>query len=405
MTTLTMPTLHRGQRAIAASTARFRVLACGRRWGKTRLGALLCVRTALERGRAWWVAPSYKMAAVGWRLIRQLAQQIPGAEIRQGDQLATMPGGGSVQVRSADDPQALRGEGLDFVVLDECAFIAEATWTEALRPALSDRHGGALFISTPKGRNWFWRLWQSGSQAGDGEWQAWCFATSDNPYIDAGEIAAARQTLPERVFRQEYLAEFIDDAGGVFRRVVEAATAQPQTRANINHVYVAGLDWALHNDFTVAAVIDATTRTMVSMDRYNGVDYSLQRRRVASLYERFGVTSLVAEENAMGGPNNEALQAAGLNVRRFTTTNAAKATIIENLAAAFERGEITILADPLLVAELQAFEMSRLPSGQVRYSAPEGMHDDCVMALALAWSAARNDPATAQRLGALFEWQ
>lgn len=404
MTTLTMPPLHSGQRAVAAATARFRVLACGRRWGKTRLGALLCLGTAIQRRRAWWVAPSYKMAAVGWRLIRQLAQQVPGAQIRQGDQMVTMAGGGTVQVRSADDPQALRGEGLDFVVLDECAFIAEATWTEALRPALSDRRGGALFISTPKGRNWFWRLWQRGSQGDDGEWRSWRFSTGDNPYIAADEIDAARQSLPERIFRQEYLAEFMDDAGGVFRRVAEAATAQPVCQANGNHVYVAGLDWALHNDFTVMSIIDATTKTMVSMDRYNGVEYSVQRQRATAIYERFNVAVVVAEENAMGGPNNEALQASGMNVRRFTTTNATKASIIEDLAAAFERGEITILADPTLVAELQAFEMSRLPSGQMRYSAPEGMHDDCVMALALAWSAARSDQAVGRRLSALFEW-
>lgn len=373
-------------------------------WGKTRLGALLCLRTGLHRGRAWWIAPSYKMAAVGWRLLRQISQQIPGVEIRQGDQLINLPGGGSVQVRSADDPQSLRGEGLDFVVLDECAFIVEAAWLEALRPSLSDRRGGALFISTPKGRNWFWRLWQRGQSAADPDWRSWQFATDTNPYIDPAELVAARQSLPERVYRQEYLAEFMDDAGGVFRRVMESATLQPVSTPNSLHTYVAGLDWALHEDFTVLTVLDATARTVAYIDRYNGVDYSLQRQRILAACERFDVQALIAEENAMGGPNNEALQAAGLPVRRFTTTNSTKATIIEDLAAAFERSELQILADPVLVAELQAYELQRTPSGMVRYSAPSGMHDDCVMSLALAWAATRRTGADRAGLGELFNW-
>jgi hypothetical protein len=161
-----LPPIHSGQQVIVSSGHRFRVLACGRRWGKTRLGALLCLEVALRGGRAWWVAPSYKMAFVGWRLVTQLALQVPGSEIRKADQLVMLPGGGSVQVRSADNPQSLRGEGLDFLVMDECAFIPEAAWTEALRPALSDRLGRALFISTPKGRNWFWRLFVRGQAGG-----------------------------------------------------------------------------------------------------------------------------------------------------------------------------------------------------------------------------------------------
>jgi hypothetical protein len=102
--------------------------------------------------------------------------------------LAALPGGGTVQVRSADNPDALRGEGLDFVVVDECAYVAEAAWQEALRPALSDRLGRAMFISTPAGRNWFWRHYQRGLEGGD--WQSWSFPTSDNLHA-AGDLAAA----------------------------------------------------------------------------------------------------------------------------------------------------------------------------------------------------------------------
>src|SRR5690554_3151365 len=149
---VTLPTLHAGQREVADHPARFKVLAAGRRWGKTRLGTLLCLDVALNGGRAWWVAPSYPMATVGWRGIKHLAKQIPGITAREVDRLIELPSGGSIQVRSADNPDSLRGEGLDFLIIDEAAFVREEAWTEALRPALSDRQGRAMIISTPKGR-------------------------------------------------------------------------------------------------------------------------------------------------------------------------------------------------------------------------------------------------------------
>ena len=393
ITTLTLnaPALHAGQRKIANHPARFRVLACGRRWGKTRLGSALCVQTATTGGRAWWVAPTYPVATVGWRLVRRLAIQIPGAEIRQGDRMVILPNGGEVQVRSADNPDSLRGEGLDFVVMDECAFMKEEAFTEALRPALSDRKGRAMFISTPKGRNWFWRAWQRCTDEHDADWHGWQLPTVDNPYIDPNEIDAARRMLPETVFRQEYLAEFLDDAGGVFRNVMACATAAPQASEQRNHEYIFGIDWARSNDYTVVAVIDATLNALVYLDRYNNLDYTIQRERVGALAARFRPTAIIAEANAMGRPNNEMLRAAGLPVQDFTTGAASKERIISHLAASFEHGGITVIPDTVLISELQAYEGTPRGDGGTRYSAPSGMHDDTVMALALAWHGAAND--------------
>ena len=383
-----LPKLHKGQRQVWDSPARFDVLACGRRWGKTRLGALRCMTVGLRGGRAWWVAPSYPMSTVGWRLIKRLSGPVPGTEKREVDRLIVYPGGGEVQVKSADNPDSLRGEGLNFLVMDECAFIKEAAWAEALRPALSDRRGKALFISTPKGRNWFWRLWQMGQDSSRSEWHAWRFPTADNPFIQADEIEAARQLLPERVFAQEYLAEFLDDSGAVFRHVVEAANAQAEHSAQPGHDYVMGVDWGKHNDFTVLTVLDVTSRSMVCLDRFNQIDYTVQMGRLKALYDRFKPRAIVAEVNAMGEPLVEQLRRERLPVYPFTTTNATKSSIVDALTLAFEQGDIHILPEPVLIAELQAFEMERLPSGMFRYGAPEGMHDDTVMSLALAWQAA-----------------
>ena len=364
------------------------------------LGTALCLQTASNGGRAWWVAPSYKMAAVGWRGISRLAEQIPGTRIGQVDKIIELPNRGTVQVRSADDPQSLRGEGLNFAVLDECAFMREQTWTEALRPALSDRLGGAMFISTPKGQNWFWRLYQRGQDHLDGEWASWQLPTSDNPFIAASEIEAARRDMPERIYAQEYLAQFLDDAGGVFRRVMDAATLDEQTRPTDGHQYVFGVDWGKSSDFTAITIWDVTEQHLVALDRFNQIDYRVQRQRLGAAHELWHPDVIECETNAMGEPIIEQLRQDGLPVRGFTTTNATKGAIIEALALAFERASIQIVNDPVLVGELQAFEMSRLPSGAIRYSAPEGMHDDTVMAAAIGYHAASAGALT----GDLFTW-
>ncbi len=382
--TIKLPPFHPRQREIALSDARFRVAACGRRFGKTRLGAALCMMTAGGGGRAWWVAPTYPVAQVGWRLIRRLSNQYPGAVIRQGDRLVELPTGGAIQVRSADNPDSLRGDGLDLVVIDECAYVREEAWIEALRPALSDRQGRAFFISTPAGRNWFWRLWQRCMDGHDHEWQGWQLPTSDNPYIAPVEIEAARLSLPERVFRQEYLAEFLDDAGGIFRRVMECATAVALDGPASGRVYVAGVDVADAADFTVISILDAQTREQVYIDRFNRVGYTALEDRIHAAYTRWNVQTMVIEDNSIGQPVIDHLRQRGMSIVPFHTSSVTKQPLIQALQSAFEHGTIKILPDPVQIGELQAYEGRRMASG-MSYGAPAGMHDDTVMALAFAW--------------------
>ena len=377
---------HPGQLEVHNSQARFKVLSAGRRWGKTRLGVNECLDAAAQGGRAWWVSPSYKTSEVGWRPLRQIARKIPNAEIRLVDRMVTLPNGGFVAVRSADNPDSLRGEGLDFVVMDECAFMQKEAWTEAIRPSLSDRQGKALFISTPKGRNWFWEAYMRGVNGEEG-WQSWTFPTANNPFIAASEIEASKRDLPEMIFRQEYLAEFIDDSGGVFRRVQEAAILEPR-EPEPGKQYVAGVDVAASVDFTVVTVLDAETKEMVYLDRFNRVDYPVLIDRLEAVYKRYHLTSMVVESNSIGRPVIDELVARGLNIVPFTTTSATKQAIIQNLQAAFENGQILVLNNQILVGELLSFESKRNASGGFSYSAPDGMHDDCVLSLAIAWHGA-----------------
>lgn len=192
-----LPPLHSGgQLDIAEHDARFKVVMCGRRYGKTTLGVWLCVRTALNGGRAWWVAPTYKIAKEGWIILRRIANQLKRVsalkdiDIREGDKEVVFPesvGGGSIEIRSSDTEDGLRGAGLDLVVMDEAASQRESAWTEELRPALVDKRGKALFIGTPKGRNWFAKLYESAIKGDRKNWMAWKFTTWDNPLISDEE--------------------------------------------------------------------------------------------------------------------------------------------------------------------------------------------------------------------------
>jgi phage FluMu gp28-like protein len=228
-------------------------------------------------------------------------------------------------------------------------------------------------------------LWQRTQDTKQDEWAGWKLPTSDNPYIPDSEIEAARAGLPERIFQQEYLADFIEDGGGVFRRVAEAATATPVDTGVSGRQYVIGADWARSNDYTVFTVIDTGTNEVVYVDRFNQIDYLIQATRLQALNSRFQPYTIIVEQNNVGVPFIEMLYRLNLPVQPFTTTNATKTQAIDALALAFERGEIRIPNDAVLIAELQAYEMERLPSGLMRYSAPAGMHDDTVMSLALAW--------------------
>jgi hypothetical protein len=173
----------------------------------------------------------------------------------------------------------------------------------------------------------------------------------------------------------------------VFRNVTDAVRVPIGREPNPDQTYVAGLDWALSNDYTVLTIIEQATGEVVHIERMTMTDYAMQRSRIHAQCERWEVYVVVAESNAMGKPNNDELRRMGIRVRDFTTTNQSKAAAIESLAAAFDHRQIAIPDHRPLIEELQAYEAERLNSGAMKYGAPQGVHDDCVMSLALAWTA------------------
>lgn len=232
---LAPPPLHPAQDRIVKSPARFKVVCCGRRFGKTVLGIFQSVfgnrdgtiKGAMQGKRIWWVAPSYKEALEGWAYLQRLVVQMPKAvaTTNASELIVKFAGGGSVQVRTGDDPDNLRGAGLDGVVLDEAATMKPDTWHIVLRPALADKQGWALFIGTPQHFNWFYDLFTSAEIPSNTDWQAWQHPTWDNPYIKQSEIDAAQRDMLPEDFDQEFGASFTAVGGAVFRLL---ATERPR---------------------------------------------------------------------------------------------------------------------------------------------------------------------------------
>lgn len=366
---------------------RYNVAACGRRFGKSTLAIELLSRPALEGQPVGYFAPTYKLLSELWRWLDMTLRPVM-QRANATDKRIELITGGVIECWTLEDSNAGRSRKYARAVIDEAGLVPTLgeTWQAAIRPTLADLQGDAWMLGTPKGRNFFWECWMRGQDTTRADWQSWQKPTSDNPHISPGEIAAMREEMTERRFEQEILAQFLEDGGGVFRNVRGVATLDASHAPIDGHTYVVGCDWGKSNDYTVFAVMDATDKTLVYLDRSNKVDYVVQRARLLALCETWRPGAVIAEANSMGTPIIEALSRDRVPVRPFTTTNATKAVIIDALALAFERGDIRILNDPVLVAELQAYESVRLPSGLTRYEAPEGLHDDCVMALALAWS-------------------
>lgn len=209
--------LSRPQSIVYATNARFKVLNAGRRFGKTRLAveSLFIRGTNNPHTINWYVAPTYRMAEqIAWEDLKTL---IPRGYIYKKDESdlsVTLRNDSIISLRGSDNPDSLRGPGLDFLVMDECAFQKEEAWKKVLRPALSDKQGDALFISTPRGYNWFYDLYCKAEHRKG--WARWQFTTAQGGNVTEEEIEDARSELDEKTFNQEFLASFETLTGRVY---------------------------------------------------------------------------------------------------------------------------------------------------------------------------------------------
>lgn len=284
-TDIRMPRPHEGQMQILRHNGSAVVFA-GRRYGKTQMAVYKILREATRiAGLYWWVGLSWRSASLkrAWRLLKFYARKMWAAMgehdarkfINESRAELKLPNGAAIWMRTAERPDSLAGEAVRGVVLDEFSLMAEIVWTEYVEAALVDYAGWALFIGVPKGKNWAATLWHQ-AKFREG-WLSCRFTSYDNPHNARGKrlerLNEIREHTADRMFRQEYLAEIIEDQGAVFRNVAEAATAPLNVKPLASERYVIGLDWARDYDYTAMVVIDVARREMVDMDHFNKIGW------------------------------------------------------------------------------------------------------------------------------------
>lgn len=367
-----IPELHQNQEAVYESKARFRVVMCGRRFGKSELAITEIVINGVHGKQVAYITPTYNLAKA---FFDKLAKAVPFPANRS-ELTIQFVNGGSVQFFTGERLDNLRGRKFHLVVIDEASFIPdlETGWLNSIRPTLTDYKGRALFLSTPRGKNYFFSLYNKGIN-GEPDWQAFKFSTYDNPYIDPYEIDDARRQLPEAVFNQEYMADPAENAANPFGLPYIQQCTYPISPAP---PAVYGIDLAKSVDWTVIIGLDSTG-AVCYFDRFQK-DWRQTRTEI----KRLPKAPMLVDSSGVGDPIVEDLMSDGLDVTGFKFSNTSKQQIMLGLVSAVQQRKITFPDGPI-TRELETIEYQFGQYG-VKYGAPSGFHDDCVMALALAWN-------------------
>jgi hypothetical protein len=377
--TIALHKLHGGQRVVADHPARFKVVMCGRRWGKTAFGIEQACRAALGKQRVGWFAPSYKYASEAWNeIVARLSPVI--ARKNEQEKRLELKTGGVVEVWTLDSKDPARGRKYHKAIVDEAGIVSDliSLWQQAIRPTLVDYQGDALFLGTPKGRrHGFITMFKWGDDPEMEEWKAFRAPTSDNPHIPKTELRAAQRELPPEVFAQEFEGIPMDDGVNPFG--LEKIRAAFANEYKPGKVVVWGVDLARAVDYTVAIGLDSARRA-VEVHRWQG-PWSDTRERLMKL---LGPIPAVVDATGVGDPIVADLQEAGLMVTRYVFSQTSKRDLMARLVTAFQLGELKLPSwEAWLKNELESFEFTYTATG-VRYEAPKGEHDDGVIALALA---------------------
>ena len=380
---------HSAQQRIFDSPARVKVIRKGRRFGLTKGFANHVIEKMLDGlGPCLWVdTVNSNIDRYVERYFYPVLRQLPPQHWQWRQQKKELQILNQVcDFRSADQPERIEGFGYQLVILNEAGIILSDTylWDNAIRPMTLDYRPNVLIGGTPKGKNVFFDLYCKASDRQDpryADWEKFEFTSYDNPYLNKADIDELAADLPEMVKQQEIYGEFLDDATGVFRNVDAAIGKSVPEGPQEQTQYFMGVDLAKHVDFTVITILDKDGR-QVNWKRLNKLDWPYQKTLIAQVANAYRA-SVVIDSTGIGDPIYDDLRKFGLNIVGFKFTHESKKQLVESLMLSFEHGELKLLNEPIQTNELKMFGYEVTGSG-IKYSAPEGKHDDCVMGLALA---------------------
>lgn len=282
--------------------------------------------------------------------------------------------GSIIDFGSAERPELMEGFGYARSVLNEGGLIFKKArlWDNTIYPMI--KQAKTRIIGTPKGNNKFKELYLSNPH--------YSFTCYDSPFWTPEQIETAKTQMTQEAFRQEMLAEFLEGAGAVFRNINECISGELLTEPRGGR-YVLAADLAKHQDFTVIFIGDMQTKSVVYYERFNQIDWGLQKARIIKAYQKFNCGRGIIDATGVGDSIFDDLVGAGLNVEGFKFTSSSKQELVSNLSVSMDNLDIHYPHIEVLLDELSIYAYEQRPNGQFSYSAPDGYHDDAVMALAL----------------------
>jgi len=419
---------HQGQARLRAEVLRndavVTTAVLGRRWGKTIGAAELCLEAAIhEPVSIGWFCDKPPRVRLAWRELAEpivwkdktIAPRVDPAFVarqRETDHLFEMRNGSRIQIHSCEESDPGLGEGYDLVVFDEAARIRRSIFFEVILPTLMDRGGRAVLITTPRGKRgrggWVYDCWKLGERKEPGYYNLTGPSTDNpNPHIQAW-VQWYEKNMPPAFYEQEILARFLEDGVSVLNFVpccTQGGSADkpiqlPYFEPKPDHERcIMGLDYAQHPDWTVAWVIGRKSLRTYAVDRFNGMKYEYLSERAAKVARRYGA-AVYYDRTGVGRAAGETLEkfcrsaaddtGVPVPVQGITIANENKQDMITALQTETQQQTLTMPYIAEAVSEADDFEKETLPSGRTKFSAPEGSHDDMVMALALALHGKRN---------------
>lgn len=356
-----------------------------------------------QRGVIWYVAPTYKQGKeIVWRdpemLFKYTPLEILKKKPNESELVLTYVTDSVLGIKGADHPDSLRGPNPMLVILDEVYLMKPEIWTEIILPiAIANPQMEVWFIGTPKPIGVFWHeLYLQAERlmlAGDPDWFAMSLGADRSGILSTQQLKQAQETMPMAAYEQEFLVKWLGDKAAVFRGVDQCVNQNLPLveRHDTRFTYQFGVDIAQQVDWTVAIGINKQNHHVEVFDRYNEIDYPLQKARLEAMLRRFGNPLANVDATGVGEPVVQDLAARGLNINGIKITEVEKRNLVTNLAIWIEQRKIRLPNIPELIQELKIFgyEVVETKSGsglqrKIRYGAPEGYHDDCVLALALA---------------------
>ena len=362
----------------------------GRQSGKTALSQQQALYWALNNTKVlvYWVSPTNSQANKVYKQLVDMVAAYPfvkNCKGSVGDLEIEFKNGSMIKFRSAAQEDSLRGETVDYLIIDEAAFTKESVFQEILLPMLNIRGKKCLIISTPKGKNWFFYQYMRGLKSNEPKYKSFKFTSADNPYSNPDIIQLAKESLPAVLFAQEYMGEFVDNAA-IFENINELCILERIKQPRGGDQYFIGVDIALKNDYTVATVMNHNGQ-VVDYLRFNDVSSPELKRRLLEYFNLWKPKKIMIEANNQGQPIIDDLKIVHkvTNLVGFNTTATSKPEIVNNLINAFSSKKLTLPKDEEYKAELEVFTMSLSATGKPKFEAPAPFNDDIPMSLAITY--------------------